>query len=93
VEEDDDLYDCVEEDENEGDDIYEDLMRTEEPETVRHTHTHTYTHKHTHTEELQNELSVCHSSRKLKWTRGVAVFRKSDRLRRNTQAHWNQYFR
>uniref|UniRef100_A0A672KNS9 Vav guanine nucleotide exchange factor 1 n=1 Tax=Sinocyclocheilus grahami TaxID=75366 RepID=A0A672KNS9_SINGR len=31
--EDDDLYDCVEEDENEGDDIYEDLMRTEEPET------------------------------------------------------------
>uniref|UniRef100_A0A672PXT2 Vav guanine nucleotide exchange factor 1 n=1 Tax=Sinocyclocheilus grahami TaxID=75366 RepID=A0A672PXT2_SINGR len=33
VEEDDDLYDCVEEDENEGDDIYEDLMRTEEPET------------------------------------------------------------
>uniref|UniRef100_A0A8C1TP68 Vav guanine nucleotide exchange factor 1 n=1 Tax=Cyprinus carpio TaxID=7962 RepID=A0A8C1TP68_CYPCA len=30
---DDDLYDCVEEDENEGDDIYEDLMRTEEPET------------------------------------------------------------
>ncbi|XP_051982062.1 proto-oncogene vav-like isoform X3 [Xyrauchen texanus] len=33
VEEDDDLYDCVEEEENEGDDIYEDLMRTEEPET------------------------------------------------------------
>ncbi|XP_029441115.1 proto-oncogene vav isoform X3 [Rhinatrema bivittatum] len=29
VEEDDDLYDCVETDENEGDDIYEDLMKTE----------------------------------------------------------------
>ncbi|KAB5523754.1 hypothetical protein PHYPO_G00156080 [Pangasianodon hypophthalmus] len=34
VDEDDDLYDCVEDEENEGDDIYEDLMRTEEtPET------------------------------------------------------------
>ena len=35
VDEDDDLYDCVEDEENEGDEIYEDLMRTEEPpETV-----------------------------------------------------------
>ncbi len=50
MDEDDDLYDCVEEDENEGDDIYEDLMRTEEAETVRQTHTHTHTH--THTENL-----------------------------------------
>ncbi|XP_028449564.1 proto-oncogene vav isoform X3 [Perca flavescens] len=34
VDEDDDLYDCVEDEENEGDEIYEDLMRTEEqPET------------------------------------------------------------
>ncbi|KAM9314615.1 proto-oncogene vav isoform 2-T2 [Pholidichthys leucotaenia] len=31
VDEDDDLYDCVEDEENEGDEIYEDLMRTEEP--------------------------------------------------------------
>uniref|UniRef100_A0AAY4BFB7 Vav guanine nucleotide exchange factor 1 n=1 Tax=Denticeps clupeoides TaxID=299321 RepID=A0AAY4BFB7_9TELE len=36
VEEDDDLYDCVEDEEVEGDDIYEDLMKAEEPpETVR----------------------------------------------------------
>ncbi len=35
VDEDDDLYDFVEDEENEGDEIYEDLMRTEEqPETV-----------------------------------------------------------
>ncbi|XP_034741344.1 proto-oncogene vav-like isoform X1 [Etheostoma cragini] len=34
VDEDDDLYDCVEDEENEGDEIYEDLMRTDEqPET------------------------------------------------------------
>lgn len=30
VDEDDDLYDCVEDEENEGDEIYEDLMRTDE---------------------------------------------------------------
>uniref|UniRef100_A0A6Q2XAF6 Osteoclast-stimulating factor 1 n=1 Tax=Esox lucius TaxID=8010 RepID=A0A6Q2XAF6_ESOLU len=36
VDEDDDLYDCVEDEENEGDEIYEDLMRADEPqETVR----------------------------------------------------------
>ncbi len=51
MEEDDDLYDCVEEEENEGDDIYEDLMRTEEPETVRQTLTHTQ-YTQTHTENL-----------------------------------------
>lgn len=35
VDEDDDLYDFVEDEENEGDEIYEDLMRTDEPpETV-----------------------------------------------------------
>lgn len=35
VDEDDDLYDFVEDEDNEGDEIYEDLMRTEEPpETV-----------------------------------------------------------
>lgn len=35
VDEDDDLYDFVEDEENKGDEIYEDLMRTEEqPETV-----------------------------------------------------------
>lgn len=31
VDEDDDLYDFVEDEENEGDEIYEDLMRTDEP--------------------------------------------------------------
>uniref|UniRef100_A0A673ZQB0 Vav guanine nucleotide exchange factor 1 n=1 Tax=Salmo trutta TaxID=8032 RepID=A0A673ZQB0_SALTR len=31
VDEDDDLYDCVEDEENEGDEIYEDLMRADEP--------------------------------------------------------------
>ncbi|CAL9699852.1 unnamed protein product [Knipowitschia caucasica] len=35
VEEDDDLYDCVEDEEAEGDEIYEDLMRTEEPPETR----------------------------------------------------------
>uniref|UniRef100_A0AAQ5XF77 Osteoclast-stimulating factor 1 n=1 Tax=Amphiprion ocellaris TaxID=80972 RepID=A0AAQ5XF77_AMPOC len=36
VDEDDDLYDCVEDEENEGDEIYEDLMRTDEqPETQK----------------------------------------------------------
>ncbi|XP_072320037.1 proto-oncogene vav-like [Eucyclogobius newberryi] len=35
VEEDDDLYDCVEDEETEGDEIYEDLMRTEEPPETR----------------------------------------------------------
>uniref|UniRef100_A0A3Q4GV88 Osteoclast-stimulating factor 1 n=1 Tax=Neolamprologus brichardi TaxID=32507 RepID=A0A3Q4GV88_NEOBR len=36
VDEDDDLYDFVEDEENEGDEIYEDLMRTDEPpETVK----------------------------------------------------------
>uniref|UniRef100_A0A8K9XGQ4 Vav guanine nucleotide exchange factor 1 n=1 Tax=Oncorhynchus mykiss TaxID=8022 RepID=A0A8K9XGQ4_ONCMY len=36
VDEDDDLYDCVEDEENEGDEIYEDLMRADEPsEMVR----------------------------------------------------------
>lgn len=30
VDGDDDLYDCVEDEENEGDEIYEDLMRTDE---------------------------------------------------------------
>lgn len=35
VDEDDDLYDFVEDEENKGDEIYEDLMRTDEhPETV-----------------------------------------------------------
>lgn len=35
MDEDDDLYDCVEDEENEGDEIYEDLMRTDEQaETV-----------------------------------------------------------
>ncbi|XP_036951733.1 proto-oncogene vav-like isoform X3 [Acanthopagrus latus] len=38
VEEDDDLYDFVEDEENEGDEIYEDLMRTDEqPETQKKT--------------------------------------------------------
>uniref|UniRef100_A0A6Q2YE85 Osteoclast-stimulating factor 1 n=1 Tax=Esox lucius TaxID=8010 RepID=A0A6Q2YE85_ESOLU len=32
VDEDDDLYDCVEDEENEGDEIYEDLMRADEPQ-------------------------------------------------------------
>uniref|UniRef100_A0A8L0DTE6 Vav guanine nucleotide exchange factor 1 n=1 Tax=Oncorhynchus mykiss TaxID=8022 RepID=A0A8L0DTE6_ONCMY len=31
LDEDDDLYDCVEDEENEGDEIYEDLMRADEP--------------------------------------------------------------
>lgn len=31
VDEDDDLYDFVEDEEDEGDEIYEDLMRTDEP--------------------------------------------------------------
>lgn len=36
VDEDDDLYEFVEDEENIGDEIYEDLMRREEhPETVR----------------------------------------------------------
>lgn len=40
VDEDDDLYDFVEDEENEGDEIYEDLMRTDEaPETVSGPHT------------------------------------------------------
>lgn len=35
VDEDEDLYDFVEDEENEGDEIYEDLMRRDEPpETV-----------------------------------------------------------
>lgn len=39
VDEDDDLYDFVEDEENEGDEIYEDLMRTDEPpETVSGSH-------------------------------------------------------
>ncbi|CAK6972783.1 proto-oncogene vav-like [Scomber scombrus] len=37
VDEDDDLYDFVEDEENEGDEIYEDLMRTEQPETQQKT--------------------------------------------------------
>ncbi|XP_015256340.1 PREDICTED: proto-oncogene vav isoform X2 [Cyprinodon variegatus] len=35
VDEDDDLYDFVEDEDNEGDEIYEDLMRTEQPETQK----------------------------------------------------------
>lgn len=43
VDEDDDLYDFVEDEENEGDEIYEDLMRTDEqPETVSGPHTDRY---------------------------------------------------
>lgn len=38
VDEDDDLYDFVEDEDNEGDEIYEDLMRTEQPETVSASH-------------------------------------------------------
>lgn len=39
VDEDDDLYDFVEDEENEGDEIYEDLMRADEPpETVSGSH-------------------------------------------------------
>lgn len=34
VDEDDDLYDFVEDEENKGDEIYEDLMRTEEPPEI-----------------------------------------------------------
>ncbi|KAK7929273.1 hypothetical protein WMY93_005668 [Mugilogobius chulae] len=37
VEEDDDLYDCVEDEEMEGDEIYEDLMRREEPPETQKT--------------------------------------------------------
>uniref|UniRef100_A0A3Q2GIN1 Osteoclast-stimulating factor 1 n=1 Tax=Cyprinodon variegatus TaxID=28743 RepID=A0A3Q2GIN1_CYPVA len=37
VDEDDDLYDFVEDEDNEGDEIYEDLMRTEQPETQQKT--------------------------------------------------------
>ncbi|XP_070843749.1 proto-oncogene vav-like isoform X2 [Chaetodon trifascialis] len=37
VDEDDDLYDFVEDEENEGDEIYEDLMRTEEPPEAQKT--------------------------------------------------------
>lgn len=44
VEEDDDLYDFVEDEENKGDEIYEDLMRTDEhPEMVSGTHTRSQT--------------------------------------------------
>lgn len=43
VDEDDDLYDFVEDEENEGDEIYEDLMRTDEPpETVSGSRTTLY---------------------------------------------------
>lgn len=43
VDEDDDLYDFVEDEENEGDEIYEDLMRTDEqPETVSALHSTLY---------------------------------------------------
>ncbi|XP_029030138.2 proto-oncogene vav isoform X2 [Betta splendens] len=37
VDEDDDLYDFVEDEENEGDEIYEDLMRTDEPPETQRT--------------------------------------------------------
>ena len=44
AEEDDDLYDFVEDDDNEGDEIYEDLMRTEQvPEAVSGEHTLLFT--------------------------------------------------
>ncbi|KAJ8001427.1 hypothetical protein DPEC_G00169390 [Dallia pectoralis] len=37
VDDDDDLYDCVEDEENEGDEIYEDLMRVDEPPETQKT--------------------------------------------------------
>uniref|UniRef100_A0AAQ5Z132 Osteoclast-stimulating factor 1 n=1 Tax=Amphiprion ocellaris TaxID=80972 RepID=A0AAQ5Z132_AMPOC len=56
VDEDDDLYDCVEDEENEGDEIYEDLMRTDEQCAHIHlmkdlyidTKYHSYPMKHKH---------------------------------------------
>lgn len=100
VDEDDDLYDFVEDEENKGDEIYEDLMRTDElPEVVgvgarsvqRVVQAQLPTGPHW---ALTASSGVSlHSSRRLAWTSESAACRRSDRRRRNTRIRSSPFYR
>lgn len=99
VDEDDDLYDFVEDEENKGDEIYEDLMRTDEqPEVVgvgvrsvqRVVQAQLPTGPHW---ALTASSGVSlHSSRRLAWTSESAACRRSDRRRRNTRIRSSPFY-
>lgn len=93
LDEDDDLYDFVEDEEDKGDEIYEDLMKIEEhPERVSGVHM-------TFNQILPSVVAsldfmnvqpkTCCSSRNVAWTNASAACRRSDRQRKNTRRHWN----
>lgn len=93
LDEDVDLYDFVEDEEDKGDDIYEDLMKTDEyPDRVSEAHV-------TLDQILPlimvsvlfiNVQNNCgSSSRNMAWTNESAACRKSDRRKKNTQRLWS----
>lgn len=93
LDEDDDLYDFVDDEEDKGDEIYEDLMKTEEhPQRVSGVHL-TFNQilplvvTSLHLMNMQQK-SFC-SSQNAAWTNGSAACRRSDRQRKNTRRHWN----
>lgn len=94
AEEDDDLYDCVEAEGDDGDDIYEDLMRVEPPAaTVGVTPGHPGVpwavgcHLPRQPRPLRTWVPL--SRRRWRWTGGSAASRSCGRRRRSTRRPWS----
>lgn len=93
LDEDVDLYDFVEDEEDKGDEIYEDLMKTEEhPERVSEAHV---TLNPISPSIMLSVLFInvqnncCSSSRNMAWTNESAACRRSGRRKKNTRRHWS----
>lgn len=93
LDEDVDLYDFVEDEDDLGDEIYEDLMKTEEhPERVRQA---SATLKQISPSNMVSVLFInvqnncCSSSRNVAWTNESAACRRSDRRKKNTRRRWS----
>lgn len=97
LDEDDELYDFVEDEENKGDEIYEDLMKTaEHPERVSEAHTALNQISPSVLAALlliNVQTNCCSSSRNMAWTNESAACRRSDRRKKNTRRHWSLWFR
>lgn len=90
LDEDVDLYDFVEDEEDLGDEIYEDLMRTEEhPERVSEALNQMSPSNMVSVRFINVQNYCCSSSRNVAWTNESAACRRSDRRKKNTRRRWS----
>lgn len=91
LDEDLDLYDFVEDEEHLGDEIYEDLMKTEEhPERVSEALNRILPSNMVSVLFINVQNNRCSSSsRNVEWTNESAACRRSDRRKKSTPRRWS----